>query len=266
MNENSSFASFSNKQKGLLFDDSNDKNYPIKYHNFIGTEEDLFKGKEESTYHVYVYSGELFLQNRGMPVFVLRNEFYFSVHGEFLLSGNGQAIVIETLVKKEGSFYAKNNYTAMFHIGKAEDKGRLKYIDGCTDSLLIPPVKLGDACLNHLHFPANIDQTAHTHPSHRIGVVAKGNGMCKTPFGNMELTQGMIFVIKCWDGVSYSTGLDGQEHPNGEHSFETFENNMDVIAYHPDSDFGATDEMHPMINRTIVGGISASQLEDIRTK
>tara|TARA_R110000787_G_scaffold196468_4_gene307869 strand:- start:6221 stop:7021 length:801 start_codon:yes stop_codon:yes gene_type:complete len=266
MKENKSFVSFDNTQKGLLFDDSKDKDYPIKYHNFVGEDGDYFKGKEDSTYHVYVYSGELFLQNDKMPTFRLIDKFYFSQHGNFILSGDGQAVIIESLVKKEGSFYAKNNYTAMFHIGKTEERGRLKYIDGCTDSLLVPPVKLGDACLNHLHFPKEIDQTSHTHPSHRIGVVAKGHGMCKTPFGNMDLTQGMIFVIKCWDGVSYSKGLDGKQHPDGQHAFQTFSESMDVVAYHPDSDFGATDEMHPMINRTIVDGVSASKLENIRTK
>jgi len=41
---------------------------------------------------------------------------------------------------------------------------------------------------------------------------------------------------------------------------------MDVIAFHPDSDFGATDIDHPMINRTIVDGVSANQIEEIRTK
>jgi hypothetical protein len=30
---------------------------------------------------------------------------------------------------------------------------------------------------------------------------------------------------------------------------------MDVIAYHPDSDFGPENETHPMVNRTLVGGI-----------
>ena len=41
---------------------------------------------------------------------------------------------------------------------------------------------------------------------------------------------------------------------------------MDVIAFHPDSDFGPTDIEHPMINRTIVNGVKASELENIRTK
>jgi hypothetical protein len=41
---------------------------------------------------------------------------------------------------------------------------------------------------------------------------------------------------------------------------------MRVVAYHPDSDFGPQDEDHPMINRTIVDGVSASKIDAIRTK
>ena len=38
-----------------------------------------------------------------------------------------------------------------------------------------------------------------------------------------------------------------------------------MIAFHPDSDFGPAPEDHPMINRTMVDGVSASRLDDIRT-
>jgi hypothetical protein len=41
---------------------------------------------------------------------------------------------------------------------------------------------------------------------------------------------------------------------------------MDVIAFHPDSDFGPEDENHPMINRTIVNGVSANAIDEIKTK
>jgi len=36
------------------------------------------------------------------------------------------------------------------------------------------------------------------------------------------------------------------------HSFFTFDESMDVLAWHPDSDFGPTDENHPMKNRTYI--------------
>ena len=47
-------------------------------------------------------------------------------------------------------------YQGLDLVGKVEPTGRLAYIDGCTDTLLISPPRKGDACLNHLHFPKNI--------------------------------------------------------------------------------------------------------------
>ena len=53
---------------------------------------------------------------------------------------------------------------------------------------------------------------------------------------------------------------------NTIHSFNTLSQSMDIIAFHPDSDIGMTDDDHPMINRTIVDGVSAKNIEKIRTK
>jgi hypothetical protein len=74
----------------------------------------------------------------------------------------------------------------------------------------------------------------------------------------------MIFIIKESNG-GLGKGEDGNLYPEGTHSFQTFSCHMDVIAFHPDSDFGATDIDHPMINKTFVEGVSASGLDDIRT-
>lgn len=122
--------------------------------------------------------------------------------------------------------------------GPIEEKGRLVYIDGCSDTLLIPPPVLGEPCFNHLHFPPNIDQTEHTHPSLRVGIVAKGKGVCVTPTGETKLREGLMFMIPT-DGV---------------HKFKTESSSMDVIAFHPDSDCGPTHQNHPMVNRTWVDG------------
>jgi quercetin dioxygenase-like cupin family protein len=126
-----------------------------------------------------------------------------------------------------------------FHIGgPIEETGRLRYIDGCTDSLLIPPVTLGDPCLNLLHIPPGTRQTEHTHPSVRVGLIVRGSGECVTPGGRFPLRPGLAFVIP----------------EETLHSFHTSTDSLLVIAYHPDSDFGPTNERHPMINRTIVPG------------
>jgi hypothetical protein len=36
------------------------------------------------------------------------------------------------------------------------------------------------------------------------------------------------------------------------HSFRTSDSHMDIVAFHPDSDTGPTDENHSMINRTYI--------------
>lgn len=122
--------------------------------------------------------------------------------------------------------------------GPIEDSGRLMYIDGCSDSLLIYPPRLGDPSLNHLHFPRNIDQSFHIHPSIRLGMVANGNGIADVKSqGNVEsipLEQGTVFVL----------------YEREEHRFRTLEEEMDVIAFHPDGDWGPTDHNHTMLNRT----------------
>lgn len=262
MKNNETFNVFDNTFHGLLFSDKNHESYPINYYNIIN-EFNIFS--EGSSYYVYIYQGVASLNILNSQIKTVGNGEYFSTSTPFNLIGSFKAIVIEVLHQK--GIYPNNNFKAMTSIGGPIEKtGRLKYIDGCTDSLLIPPVKLGDPCFNHLHFPNDIDQTPHTHPSHRIGIVARGYGECITPFGNLPLTQGTIFIIKEYDGKTKSKGLDGKFYENGTHSFKTFDESMDVIAFHPDSDFGAEDENHPMINRTIVNGVSANSIEAIKTK
>ena len=265
MQINSSFIAFDNKV-GLLYDQTAHEKYPLSYYNVIDGEGLTIT--PEHSYYGFVYKGDVGLDNfKNQSQQILTEGMYFSFSGSggFNECVKGKAIVIE--VNHKGGVYPLTGYKAMnVYAGPVEEEGRLKYIDGCTDSLLIPPVKLGDPCFNHLHFPKNITQTPHTHPSDRIGIVSKGYGQCITPFGDLPLTEGMIFVIREWDGETYDTGLDGKVYPNGTHKFNTQDSSMDVIAFHPDSDFGATDIFHPMINRTFVDGVSANEIEDIRTK
>ena len=261
--ETNSFISFGIADKGLIFNEEGHSKYPLRYYNVVNG--DGLTTDEGKSYFVFVYSGEALLEiNNGIKS-ILPKDTYFSHHGSFCLRGIFKAVAIEVFCE-QGEF-AKNKFKPYTHIGGVvEETGRLKYIDGCTDSLLIPPVKKGDPCLNHLHFPKNITQTPHTHPSHRIGIVIRGKGECVTPFGNLPLVEGCIFVIKEYDGVGMHQGLDGNMYEAGTHKFDTKGSSMDVIAFHPDSDFGPEDEFHPMINRTIVSGVSANQIDSIKTK
>jgi hypothetical protein len=88
-----------------------------------------------------------------------------------------------------------------------------------------------------LHIPPHTRQSSHTHPSLRLGVIARGSGVCHASSIEVPLQPGMGWLIPA--------GL--------EHSFSTRAQPLDVFAWHPDSDFGPTDADHPMINRTLLG-------------
>jgi quercetin dioxygenase-like cupin family protein len=199
----------------------------------------------EATHFGYVHEGLAVVSHNGRSWTLWPGQ-YFVLPGGLTVEG-GRGIVV-----------SREHYHALpLFGGPLETSGRLKYIDGCTDSLLASPVRKGDPCLNLLYFPPNIDQTAHTHPSDRIGLILSGHGRCLVGEGESEidLVPGQIFCI----------------HTNGRHKFQTpYGQEMRVLAYHPDSDFGPTDEEHPMINRTMVDvdgeKVSASKIAEIRTR
>lgn len=222
---------------GLLYDYSSNE-FPTKLHAWTN-EGTVDLGYDQSTYYGYVYKGVAVLYLEGRSYQLLPGMFFAVPGGLKATVHSGCGILIE-----------RKGYHGVFSLGgPIEEKGRLRYIDGCTDSLLIPPVKVGDPCLNALYFPPGIDQTMHTHPSMRVGVVASGSGVCVTPEGEISLTPGTLFII----------------HQDGLHKFRTTEESMTVIAYHPDSDHGPQDEDHPMINRTMVEGQSAKNLTHLHT-
>lgn len=135
--------------------------------------------------------------------------------------------------------------------GPVEPRGRLKYIDGCSDTLVIAPPLRGDPCFNLLHFPPNINQTKHTHPSIRVGLIHAGEGSCLTETGSEPLSPGKMFIL----------------YPDAVHAFSTEGTaGMNLTVFHPDSDFGPTHDEHPMLNRTIVDGVPAKSIDRIRTK
>lgn len=206
----------------------------------IGENQELFFDNPKSTYYGFVSSGTATIKYNNLE-YPVSEGMYFSISGGEHSIVGGCGVIIEKL-----------NYTGVFTLGgPIAKKGHLKYIDGCTDSLLVPALKKGDPCLNALYFPSNIDQTPHVHPSDRVGMIFKGTGTCITPQAEIPLNEGDLFVI----------------HEDGLHSFRTnSDEEMVVIAFHPDSDFGPEDENHPMINRTIVNGLSANQINEIRTK
>jgi hypothetical protein len=245
---NPSYSPFELSKTGILFDDSNNE-FPTKLFGYV--ESKPFKAVSNGdTFFVFNHSGEAVIKTKEGE-FMMKAESYAAIPDEVEIVG-GRGIVVQRI-----------KYTGFFHLGgRLEHKGRLKYIDGCTDSLLIPPVKKGDACFNLLYFPKHIVQTQHTHPDKRIGMIVSGRGKCITPWGNIELSPGQVFIIK-EEGIKVQ--YKGIFALTGTHSFETDDSEMRVVAFHPTSDFGPEDEEHPMINRTIVNGVSAKNIKSIRT-
>lgn len=184
------------------------------------------------THFGFVGSGEALIECES-GWFCLTTGMYFSCPGALNIQGTGIGFVATRL-----------DWRGFFQLGgPVEQKGRLRYIDGCSDSLLISPVVFGDPCLNLLYLPPHTQQTAHTHPSCRFGMILSGKGICKTPERDILLEPGMIFFIQ----------------PEAMHSFHTTAQPLRVIAWHPDSDCGPAHHDHPMINRTIIDGISAAK-------
>ena len=216
------------------------------------SDNDIFQSKQyelncNSTSYGYVQNGKCKIYNDKIDCsFELCQGMYFSIPAN-------QKYIIEPLSdNNNGIIINQNKYIGIFNIGgPIESIGRLKYIDGCTDNLLLSPILFGDPCLNVLYFIKNLSQTPHTHPSFRIGIVTNGFGYCCLENGQkVELVKDLIFFIP----------------KDVLHSFETdIDNELTVIAFHPDSDFGPKHEQHPMINRTMVNDISASQIIEIHT-
>lgn len=225
-------------KNGLLHSDDDGK---FRTLIFGFTQRKALELPSDHTHFGVVISGEILLAYPGRRRSLEAGDFFSVVGPARIESSTGR-----------GAVTSAYGYQGLNVIGgEIEERGRLKYIDGCTDTLLVPPVRKGDPCYNHLHFPKKITQTPHTHPSIRAGIVYRGQGECVIPESDfaIPLSPGDIFIVKA----------------NTVHSFNTRHNEMDIIAFHPDSDTGVTDDDHPMVNQTIVNGVSASSIQNIRT-
>jgi len=163
-------------------------------------------------------------------------------YGVYPLPATGYAVlpISASIEGGSGLVVTDRSHCGLFLVGgPVESSGRLAYIDGCTDTVLVPPVIRGDPCLNLLHLPAGVVQSDHDHPSLRVGVVLGGSGRCVLGDGEAQaLSTGVIFLLE----------------PATTHRFETGSATLRIVAWHPDSDYGPTDTDHPMLNRTLRPG------------
>ncbi|HNN93375.1 MAG TPA: cupin domain-containing protein [Pseudomonadota bacterium] len=207
---------------GLLFD-LRDGEHPSRV---FGVDRAALSLADDDTHFCLITDGQVTVV-RDRDRFTLRPGAFCVVPGAGTLDGTtGRSLVISRL-----------GYRGLFQIGgPLEAGGRLRYIDGCSDTLLVCPPRLGEPCLNHLHIPPRTHQSSHSHPSERIGVIAAGSGTCITDQGHYPLSPGMAWRIPA----------------GSRHCFVTSDQPLDVLAWHPDTDFGPTDENHPMLNRTFL--------------
>lgn len=220
------FRGFSSRQliHGEMFDAS-ETMYPSKMIGF--SQHGLELNTTTSNYFGIVLEGPMTLVRPGLPEMELVRGMYFSATGPFKLRGSGRGLVIERM-----------GYRGLFTVGgPAERFGRLCYMNNCSTSQLVPPARVGDPTLQLLVFPPNTVQTMHIHPTLRMGVVFEGRGDCVMQDGSkIPLRPGEVFMLN-------------ERFP---HCFCTDEEGMSVFAYHPDTDLGPTDELHPMRSRTYV--------------
>ena len=200
--------------------------------------------EEDGGMYGYVHKGTIHIKDNGRK-YVVKEGQWFSTKSKI------------SIIPNDGPYricaFQKLDYDGMSTIGLVEDYGRLNYIDGCKDTILSNPIKKGMPCLNALYMPDGVHQTMHTHPSTRCGFIIIGGARAVTPNSDTLLETGMIFYLPTDTEHKFVTDF-------GEFKI------MKLVAYHPDSDYGATDEVHPMINRTIVDGVSASKIKSIQTK
>ena len=202
--------------------------YPTKMNSI---KKDIEIDEANMTAYGFLTEGQFTATTTLDTVYEIQENQYFCLKGPIKFKGKGQMFII-----------IRYGFNGIDQVGMSEKNGRLSYIDGCTDTLLVSPPRLGDPCLNYLHFPIGIYQTQHLHPSIRMGIVINGKGEAfqeesvKSKGWKLPLSKGCMFCLE-----------------EGEiHSFSTEGNYMDIIAYHPDSDYGPTDFNHPMLNRTYI--------------
>lgn len=195
----------------------------------------------------FVYAGSAILRrwmgkngDQVVQPFGMTGGMYFCLPGDGQLEGLDASGLVITCPTYRGQFSLG---------GPLESAGRMAYINGGTSSLLIPPVMVGDPCLNAMYFPFGVEQTLHTHPSDRLGLVVAGAGIIETPDTTTTVSVGDIFWISA----------------HQLHRFCTGDSPLTIVVFHPDSEGGFTHRDNPMLRRTLVEGVSAAELPEIQT-
>ena len=207
--------------------------YPlnVRVHHNLPISMDTSDGRGTTYGYVVEGNAEVFSNRQKMPR-AINSGGFFALNGFVDIAGHDASVV---MIKREGD-------TVHDSVGKAEDAKWMKYIDDCDDAKLVEPGKKGSPCTNLLIVHPNTKQTAHVHPSDRVGVILNGSATCSTfgplelesPFGEWRehpMRKGDLFLL-----------------PAGKlHKFTTGKDPLTVFTFHPDS----YDDENPMLGGTI---------------
>lgn len=143
-----------------------------------------------------------------------------------------------------------------------------KYIVGCMQTSVLQNTKKGLPNINALFFPENIQQTPHTHPSQRIGIVKEWCWECVTSNDMIPLVKWNLFMILADPDFHEWITETNKFTKSWVHSFNTQSSSMTVIAWHWDSTTWPEDENSAMLNNTIIWGYGANHElnKNIRTQ
>jgi hypothetical protein len=112
--------------------------------------------------------------------------------------------------------------------GPVEESGRLSYIDGSSDTILVYPPRIGDPIFSVVYFPKNTEQTFQMHSSVRMGAIISGGGyICfdEAEENNVSLTLGDMICFE----------------QNERHRIKTTGNILQMIVYNPQGNWGPQD-------------------------
>lgn len=194
----------------------------------INTGESLAFDKTEGTYYVLLKNASFFSDS--VKFENINGAFCVNHHFTIKCGKNSSALVI----KYSGLHLLESRY----YVQDKLDQGNLTYIDGGTNTTAVNPGRLGDPVVNYVHFPAHMNQTLHTHPSHRVGLILKGTG-------KIELDNNEFYDLK--EGEAFFM------RRNELHNFITKEDDCILFVFAPDSGTGPTDEINPLKIRTYIG-------------
>lgn len=238
-------------QHGLIVDLADDQ-YPSLIWGLGWQGQQKLSLPDGMTHFGFLYQGGAILERDGGPV----KQFEL---GEGMFFACPERCQIRPGRGAKGLVVSRIGYTGLFQVGgPIESVGRYNYMNGASATLLAWPVKLGDPCTNHLHFPANCDQARHDHQSFRLNLVVAGQGWCVVPAGDDSDSPDQALFIQPGSLFLVPRG--------GQHANRTEGCPLDLFTYHPNTVIGFDNDCHPMLDGTFVKGRSIGQSSELTNR